>query len=277
MDLFLSKMEEVFGFSNMMERFISWLPNLLAALAIVALFWGIWRLARRAAEALIRRTGLDPTAASFLKTIIKYAVMIIGTVTALSKVGINTASILTSLGVAGLTLGFAAKDALSNMISGLFIFWDRPFVIGDLVEIGGQYGRVENITMRSTRVVTPDGRMLAVPNTTIVNTTVASYTNFPHLRLDVNFTVGVGENLGRAREEALAVCRGDEDLMDEPAPEVVVTELNDYNVAMQIRVWLKDEKKHIAARHRIREQLFEKLRASGVDMPYETFALIQKN
>ena len=85
------------------------------------------------------------------------------------------------------------------MISGLFIFWDRPFVIGDFVEVGGQYGRVESITMRSTRVVTSDGRMLAVPNSLVVNTTLASYTNFPHLRLDVSFTVGVTENLQRVR------------------------------------------------------------------------------
>ena len=59
-------------------------------------------------------------------------------------------------GIAGLTIGFAARDALSNIISGILIFWDRPFVIGDLVEVGGQYGRVERITLRSTRIVTPD-------------------------------------------------------------------------------------------------------------------------
>ncbi len=159
------------------------------------------------------------------------------------------------------------------MISGIFIFWDRPFVIGDLVEVGGEYGRVDDITMRSTRVVTPDGRMLAVPNSTVVNTTVASYTNFPHLRLDVSFAVAVDENLQKVRDVALAVCRGDDGLMAEPLPQVVVTALNDYNVAMELRVWLADEKKHVAARHALRERLFEALRAASVDMPFETLAL----
>lgn len=193
--------------------------------------------------------------------------------TALGKVGINTASILTSLGVAGLTIGFAAKDALSNMISGIFIFWDRPFVIGDFVEVGGQYGRVESITMRSTRVVTPDGRMLAVPNSTVVNTTVASYTNFPHLRLDVAFTVGVTENLQRVRATALSVCQHNDQFMSEPVPTVVVTALNDYNVAMELRVWLDDEKQHVAVRHALREALFEALRSADIEMPFETLAL----
>jgi small conductance mechanosensitive channel len=184
-------------------------------------------------------------------------------------------ALITSLGIAGLTIGFAARDALSNIISGVLIFWDRPFVIGDLVEIGGHYGRVDNITMRSTRVVTPDGRMLAVPNTIIVNTTVASYTNFPNLRLDVPFAVGVGEDLGRVREIALALCLQDARLLDEPAPRVVVSALNDYNVALELRAWLRDEQHHIAVRHELRERLFEALRASTVDMPFETFAVVR--
>ncbi len=121
---------------------------------------------------------------------LKYVILSIALVSALNQVGVHTGSLLASLGVLGLTIGFAARDALSNVISGIFIFWDRPFVIGDLVEIEDKYGRVQAITMRSTRVVTPDGKMLAIPNNTIVNSTVASYTNFPHLRLDIAFGVG---------------------------------------------------------------------------------------
>ena len=259
--------------AELLRRVAAWIPDVVSAAIIMALFWVLWRAARRGAAAVIRRAELDPTAASFIQSILKYVLLSIGVVTALGRIGVNTGSILASLGVAGLTIGFAAKDALSNMISGLFIFWDRPFVIGDLVEVGGQYGRVESITLRSTRVVTPDGRMLAVPNSTVVNTTVASYTNFPHLRLDIAFTVGVEEHLGNVRKLALGVCTGDSMLLTDPAPEVVVTALNDYNVAMELRVWLREEKRHVSARHALREKLFEALRTGGVDMPLETLAL----
>jgi small conductance mechanosensitive channel len=258
---------------NFGDRLVKWSPNIVSAIVIMFLFWAIWRGLRRTADIAIRHAELDPTAANFIQTTLKYVVLTIGIVASLGKIGVNTASILTSLGVAGLTVGFAARDALSNMISGLFIFWDRPFVIGDLVEVGGKYGRVADITMRSTRVVTPDGKMLAVPNSTVVNTTVASYTNFPNLRLDVDFTIAVTENIGRVRDIALSVCKDDPALMSEPAPTVVVTALNDYNLAMQLNVWLTDEKTHIPARVALRERLFEALREAGVDMPYETFAL----
>lgn len=267
------ELAQTFSISGLMAEVSRWIPSVLSAFAILGAFYLLWRIANRAAGIFIRRANLDPTAATFLQTVLKYVLLSIGVVTALGKVGVNTASLLTSLGVAGLTIGFAAKDALSNMISGIFIFWDRPFVIGDLVEIGGEYGRVDSITMRSTRVVTPDGRMLAVPNTAIVNSTVASYTNFPHLRISVAFTVGVGENLGRVREVALGVCHRRAGLMAEPPAEVVVTALNDYNVALELRAWIDDEKQHISARMALREALFEALRAANVEMPYETLAL----
>ena len=82
---------------------------------------------------------------------------------------VDTSAALASLGIAGLTIGFAARDALSNLISGILIFIDRPFVVGDLVEIEDHYGKVSAITLRSTRIITSDGKMLAVPNAEIIN------------------------------------------------------------------------------------------------------------
>ncbi len=233
----------------------------------------LWMLAQRAIAAATKHEHIDRTAASFVQTVVRYSLAVVGVIAVLGELGVDTASLLGSLGVLGLTIGFAARDAMSNIISGIFILWDRPFTIGDLIEIDGKYGRVERITMRSTRVVTPDGQMLAIPNSTVVNTTVSSYTNFPHLRLDVPVTIGVEENLGRAREVLLDVVRARDGFLAEPAPRVVVTALHDYNVELQLQAWLDDETQHVAARHALREAMFEALRAAQVHMPYETLEL----
>jgi len=246
------------------------LPNLVVAAIIFAAFYLFWRIANRGLGAFMKRSRLDLTAQRFIQTVVKYIVLTIGVVTSLNQLGVQTASILTSLGVAGLTIGFAAKDALSNIISGIFIFWDRPFVIGDLVEVSGQYGKVEEITMRSTRVVTNDGKMLAIPNSEVVNTTVASYTNFPHLRIDVTVTVGLSENLSSVRRILVGLVEKDERFMTEPAPEIVVKTLNDYNVEVELRAWLEDERKHIPVRFELREKIFNALNIEGVEMPFET-------
>jgi small conductance mechanosensitive channel len=179
---------------------------------------------------------------SFVQNIVKYSLLSIGLVYALNAIGIKTTAVLASLGIVGLTIGFAARDALSNIISGILIFIDRPFVLGDLVDIEGSYGRVDKITLRSTRIVTLDGRMLAVPNTEVINKTVASYTNFPNLRIDVAVSVSVTEDLENARNILLETVKADPDYMNDPPPRVVVKQLNDYNVILELQVWLEDER-----------------------------------
>lgn len=247
--------------------------HLVVALLVFAAFLLLWRIVRPVLRHVMTRTRMDETNAQFVLTLVKMVILTLGAVHALAAIGVNMGALIASIGIAGLTIGFAARDALSNIISGVLIFWDRPFVIGDLVEVNGFYGRVDAITLRSTRVVTPDGRMLAVPNTVIVNTTVASYTNFPNLRLDIPVTVAVDEDLGRARRVMLGVLDGDADVLGDPAPVVAVTHLGDYNVTLELRAWIRDERNHIAKRLELRERLFEALRAAGVDMPFETLEL----
>jgi small conductance mechanosensitive channel len=197
----------------------------------------------------------------------------IGFVNAMNAAGINTSAVLASLGIAGLTIGFAARDAFSNLISGFLIYMDRPFVIGDLVEIENQYGRVAQITLRSTRIITSDGKMLAVPNADIINKTVASYTNFPHLRLDIPVTVGVEENLDQVRHILLDIVVDDDRYMTEPEPRVVVQSLNDYNVLLELQAWIYHEREHVEMRSELRERVFEALNRAGIEMPFETIQL----
>lgn len=270
----LSRLRAEFDPRALGEGVAVFVANLAVGLLTFAGFYLLWRVVDWVLRAVLRRSKVDRTSASFLETALKYIVLTLGVVQALSAAGVNAGAVVASLGLAGLTIGFAARDALSNLISGVLIFWDRPFVIGDLVEVGKDYGRVERITLRSTRIVTVDGRMLAVPNSTIINSTVASYTNFPHLRLDIDVTVGVGEDLGRVKDVLLAVVRGDAAYMADPAPRVVVTALNDYNVAMQLQVWLDDERDHIGQRFTLREHVFCALRDAGVDMPFETIEIV---
>jgi small conductance mechanosensitive channel len=273
MDEIISRITSVFSPTSIGEGAAQLIPNLVTAVLVLVVYFGIWFIIDRVLKLVFDRTRLDATASSFVRTLVRYVFLTIAVISALGQVGVDTTSILTSLGIVGLTVGFAAKDTLSNIISGLFIFWDRPFVIGDLVEIEGHYGRVDRITMRSTRVVTPDGKMLAIPNSTVVATVVTSYTNFPHLRVDIPITIGVDENIGRVRQLLLDLVEDNEHWMDEPKPQVVATALNDYNVELELRAWLENEKEHVASRFTLREEMFEALTEAGVDMPYETLSV----
>jgi small conductance mechanosensitive channel len=273
-DSIIKRLVEIFDPQTLGDKIGELLAGLIVGLVVVAVFILLERIVRRISNPVIERTGLDETAQSFVRTIVRYTVVIIGILAALSAMGINIDSLLASIGIAGVTIGFAARDAFSNLISGLLIFLDRPFVIGDLVEVNDNYGHVDQITLRSTRIITSDGKMLAVPNNEMINSIVASYTNFPNLRLDIPVTVGVEEDTEEVRQLLLDVVRGDEDFMEDPAPRVVVTALNDYNVAMELQVWLKNERRHVEMRSQLSEKIFHTLNAAKVDMPFETLRVL---
>ncbi|PKN16042.1 MAG: mechanosensitive ion channel protein MscS [Deltaproteobacteria bacterium HGW-Deltaproteobacteria-3] len=267
-----SRLEMIFDPQFLAATLIEWLLNVIVAIAVFVIFYLLWLLVRLILRFSLRRK-VDETTFSFIETIVKFFLFVVGLIMALDSAGIKTSALLTSLGIVGLTIGFAARDALSNLISGILIFIDRPFVLGDLVEIDGQYGRVDRITLRSTRVVTSDGRMLAVPNTEVINKTVASYTNFPNFRIDVGVTVGVNEDLDNVRRLLLSLVKDDPAFMAEPAPRTVVTALNDYNVAMELQAWIFDERRHVERRFELREKVFKILTQAGVELPFETIQL----
>lgn len=273
LDEIITRLREIFAPPTLADRLTELAVDLIIGLIVFAVVYIIWLILRRLLRTALERARVDRTAASFLEMVAKYGFLSIGGIYALNAAGINTSALLASLGIAGLTIGFAARDALSNLISGVLIYLDRPFVIGDLVEIEDRYGRVDKITLRSTRVVTVDGKMLAVPNTEVINKTVVSYTNFPHLRLDIPITVSVNEQLDRVRQILMGLVSGDDDFLTEPKPRMVITQLNDYNVAVELQVWLRNERDHVEKRFQLRERVFETLTEAGVDMPFETIQL----
>lgn len=269
----LSQLRDILDLEGMGRGLAALTANVLAAMVTLLAFLVLWQGVRWLITTVLRRTGVDETNRTFVLALLQFAIFTVALVQALTVAGINVAALAASVGIAGLTLGFAARDSLGNIISGVMVFWDRPFVIGDLVEIGNHYGRVEGITLRSTRIVTVDGRMLAVPNSSIVNTIVASYTNFPGLRLDVPVTIGTGEDLDRVRAMLLDLVRDEETWLADPPPVVVVKSINDYNLEVELRAWIRNERRHIELRTDLRERIFETLRANDVDMPLETLQL----
>jgi len=272
-DVILERLQTIFDPNTLGTKLADFTIDLIIALFTFAAFYLGWIVIRFLLNRFLPKSSFDKTSQAFIKTILQYSILLLGLVNALSIIGVDTAGLLASLGIVGITVGFAARDAFSNLISGILIFLDRPFVIGDLVEVGENYGRVDQITLRSTRIITGDGKMLAVPNAEIINKTVTSYTNFPHLRLDVEVTVGVNENIDRVRQVLFEVIQDDPDYLQEPPARVVITQLNDYNVALELQAWIKDERIHIEKRFELREKIFSILNEKQIEMPFETIQL----
>src|SRR6266436_5259427 len=271
----LERLQEIFNADRIANAAAHLIPRLIIALAVFLVFYLLYRVLNFLLARVTRRAGVEPTAATFLLVAVRYVVLIVGVVMALEELGLDVTTILEGLGIVGLALGFAAKDTLSNIIAGFFLFWDKPFVIGDLIEVSDEYGEVREITMRTTRIVTVDGKLISMPNSVIVTSKVRSYTMSPHLRLDIDVTIAVFEKIAAARKAILAIVRGDERLMTDPPPEVVVIALGDYYTKVELKVWLRDPRIHIPVREELREGIKNALDSADITMPYETIELVK--
>ncbi len=272
---FLEQIQVYFN-ENIVPQLAVITKNVLKAALILLAFYILYRILKSVVGRLTEQFDPGKTVVSFLEMGLKYTLMIFAAVTALNNIGYDVTSLIAGLGIAGIALGFAAKDTLSNIVAGIFIFWDRPFYIGDLVEIEDEYGSVQDITLRTTRIVTPDGRMVSIPNQNIAANKVISYTMFPHLRLDIDVTIGVEEPIDKARQVMLEIVRGDKKYMDDPSPVVLVQELGDFYTKIQLRVWLEDTLKHIPVRAELREKIKDAFDAAKIEMPFETFEVFNK-
>jgi len=162
------------------------LPKLFAALVVIVLFWLGYRLTRLPLSGLLERAGLHHTLVNLLvRNLYRDTVMIFALVMAADQIGVNIGAALAGLGVVGIAVGFAAQDSIANVISGIMIFMDKPFEVGDWITVVDQSGEVNDITMRSTRIRTKRNTYVVIPNKTIIDAVLANHSQKGITRVDV--------------------------------------------------------------------------------------------
>lgn len=224
------------------QRLVQWLEAMGLQLLAVALILlaGVW-LARRISAwlgGLLTRAGAEPTLANFLRNASYGALLIVVAVAALQKLGVPITSMVAVLGAAGLAIGLAVKDSLSNIASGLMLIVMRPFRSGDYVQAGGMEGTVEQIRVFQTRLRTADNRLIVLPNSMVTSAAIVNFTANPRRRAEVALTVGYRDDLERVRETMLAIAAGHPNVLDDPAPVVLATAMGEAGVTLTLQCWL---------------------------------------
>lgn len=219
---------------------IAYIPNVVGALLVLILFWGLFKVGKRALEAALQRADVSDQATRLLSRLLKYVVGVIAFLTAADQLGINVAALIAGLGVAGLALSFAAQDTVANLISGIAIIIDRPFTEGDWIAVGGMHASVGDIRLRTTVLTTFDNETVVVPNKDLAQERVINYTLTPRARARVSIGIAYKEDMQQAREILLHTIAGDDRILKEPAPAVVVTGLGDSSVNLELRFWTED-------------------------------------
>ena len=211
-------------------------------IALVIFYIGKW-VARKLTDLVVkitRKTGkVDETLLKFLSNIIFYILMIVVILTALGQLGVDTTSFLAVIGAAGLAVGLALKDSLSNFASGVMIIMFRPFKVGDLINAGGVTGVVEEISIFNTVLKTGDNQTLIVPNGAITSGTITNVNAKPTRRVDLIVGIGYEDDIKKAKEVLTNIVSSNEKVLVEEGITVAVSELADSSVNFVVRAWVK--------------------------------------
>ncbi len=245
----------------------TWGLKLLATLLIFLV--GRW-LARRLVGGLDRvmtRAGVDATLGGFLRNIAYAVMLVLVIITALTALGVPTTSMFAILGAAGLAVGLALKDSLSNIASGVMLIVLRPFRAGDHVIAAGQEGVVLEIRVFQTRLRAFDHRVIILPNSEITTAPIINFSSLPQRRIDVPVGIGYDDDLQHAREVLLQIARREPLLAADPEPVVRVVNLGESGVDIVLQVFARNDD-YVEARSRLVEAVRNTLIEHGLSIPY---------
>lgn len=238
----------------------------LAALVFVVGRW-IVRWLVKALERLMTRSKLDAMLVSFVGNIVYSALLVVVVLAALEQLGVNTTSALAVLGAAGLAVGLALQNSLSNFAAGVMLIVFRPFNRGNFVEVAGISGVVEEIRIFNTVMKTGDNREITIPNGQIYDGIIVNYSARDSRRIDLVIGIGYDDDIRQARTLIQDVLAAEQRILPEPAPVVMVLELADSSVNLAVRPWVASGD-YWAVRSDLLEGIKREFDAKGVSIPY---------
>ncbi len=253
--------------------------------------WGIWigavffplsrfvgHVMRSFESRIISRsseTALDETALPMVNRFVRFIVIAIGLLLAMTHLGLQIAPLLAGAGVAGLALSLAAKDTLSNLIAGVLLIMDRPFQVGDRIELWnapretGTWGDVIEIGLRATKIRNPDNLVVVVPNNEIMRRDIINYTmSGEDIRLRIPFSVAYESDIERAKVLLKEAAHEVVGVKLDPAPIVIVRGFGPSEVNLQLRVWIEEARNRRRLADEITEKAMVKFAGAGIEIPY---------
>ena len=220
-------------------------------------------------------TAFDETALPLVNRCVRFLIIALGVVLALAELGVNIAPLLAGAGVMGIAFSLAAKDTLSNLIAGVLLIVDRPFQVGDRIELWtapnetGSWGDVVEIGLRATKIKNPDNLVVVVPNNEIMQRDIVNYTmSGDDIRLRIPFSVAYESDIERAKAILIRIALAVEGIKKDPKPVVITRGFGPSEVNLELRVWILDARERRRLADEISEQALAGFGEAGIQIPY---------
>ena len=259
---------------GLIESLIVMLPNIVLAIVVFIAFFFAARWLKLLVKRLTRRHRQARNLGMVLGRLAQGSVILIGLFVALSIVipTFKAGDLVQLLGISGVAIGFAFRDILQNFLAGILILLTEPFKIDDQIVFKDFEGTVENIETRATTIKTYDGRRIVIPNSELFTNSVTVNTAYDSRRMEYDFGIGYGDDVEEAKRLMLEAIYSVDDVLRDPAPDVLLLELAESSVNIRARWWIKPPRRidDLNSRDKVISAIKQKLSENGIDLPYPT-------
>lgn len=255
-----------------LNTLIAMLPNLLIALLVVVAFYVLARVVGKLTGKLLGRFSSHTAVNRLIVNTLVFLILIIGLFFALGVLNLDktVTSLLAGAGIIGLALGFAFQDIASNFMAGIILAVRQPFRIGDIISSGDYFGTVEQISLRTTNLLVPEGQIVLIPNQMVFQNPIVNYTRTRKRRIDLGVGVSYGDDLDKVKQVTLDAV-GSLDYIDkEREIEVFFKEFGDSSINFDVRFWIdfSKQKEYLRARSDAVMQIKAAFDANDITIPF---------
>ncbi len=262
----VSHMDTVTKIFNMIvEGIVKYSFQVLAGIIILLAGWLIARFLARLVHRFLVKYAVDVTVAKFIVGTVKLAVMAMAGLIALGKFGIEIAPFIAGLSVIGFGTSFALQGPLSNYASGASLIFTKPFKVGDIIEVIGQMGEVEDITLPRTIIKTVDGTKIIIPNKHIIGEVIHNYSELK--RVDINVSVSYTADLDQVINLIRSVVKKDPRVIGREQQKIGVSRFDDSGINISARLWCKQED-YWDTLFALHKSIFDEFKAHGIVIPF---------
>ena len=237
--------------------------------AILILVVGLWVIKRivKMFDKMLRKRGVDETLLPTMKGVLKGFLTVILLIAVVKKVGADPAGLVAVLGALGLAAGFALQGSLANFAGGILILVLKPFKNGDVINVNGETGSVQSISIVTTTLKTPDNRVIYMANGGVASATITNITQESTRRWDYVCGIGYDDDFEKAKEIIQGLIAADDRFHKDPAPFVRVGNLGDSSVDITIRAWV-DTSEYWNVHFDMIENIKKEMDKAGISIPY---------
>jgi len=241
--------------------------NVLYAIVILMIGMAVIRKVVNVFRNVLRKRGVDETLLPTLLGITRAMLVVVLLIAVTQTVGIDTTGLVAILGAAGLAIGLALQGSLANFAGGILILVLKPFKNGDVINVNGETGSVQAISVVTTTMKTPDNRVIYMGNGSVAGATIINFTQEEDRRLDLVFGIGYEDDFDKAKEIILKIAADDDRIFSDPEPFARVGNLGDSSVDITTRLWLKGSD-YWAVNFDMIEKVKKAFDGAGISIPY---------